>query len=70
LFRIKGLLRLGQQARPFWLQQVARRSELHPARAGSAQDMYLVFIAQSTFDGRASLMQGLQDCLLRESQAA
>jgi len=63
LLRIKGLIRLDNEARPFWLQQVAGRCEFHPANQNE-QPMHLVFIAQSAFNGQQALIKGLEDCLL------
>jgi len=63
LLRIKGLIRLDQEARPFWLQQVASRNEFHPANQNK-QPMHLVFIAQSGFNERSALLERLEDCLL------
>jgi len=63
LLRIKGLIHLDNEARPFWLQQVAGRCEFHPANP-SEQPMHLVFIAQSCFNGQQALIKGLEDCLL------
>jgi len=64
LLRIKGLIRLDNEQRPFWLQQVASRGEFHPAQLKADDEMHLVFIAQSSFKQEQALMAGLEECLL------
>ncbi|KXU38908.1 hypothetical protein AXE65_11385 [Ventosimonas gracilis] len=63
LLRLKGLIRLDNEARPFWLQQVGGRCEFHPAQQNE-QPMHLVFIAQSDFNGQNTLINKLESCLL------
>jgi len=66
LLRIKGLIHLEQEARPFWLQQVAGRSELHPATQSDA-NTHLVFIGKSSFQQQKTVLAGLEDCLLAKA---
>ncbi|MCY1419726.1 cobalamin biosynthesis protein CobW [compost metagenome] len=64
VFRVKGLVVLGEGATSHWLQHVGTRSQFSPAGAqAQAEGMRLVFIARRGFTGWDALEQGLQACL-------
>ncbi|WP_166365559.1 CobW family GTP-binding protein [Pseudomonas akapageensis] len=65
VFRVKGLVVLGDNANAHWLQHVGSRSQFSPATGeAAAAGMRLVFIARRGFEGWQVLEQGLSECLL------